>query len=792
MTMDQLRTIKASQSDQSHSEFINRIERQRLERECLYSLDLRPYAEEPCKHYSYRGRSLWLNPKAHQLFLEGLESSSGVFTVGLYESILKHFQLNPKDFHPTLDEEDRCNINDTGLIVATTAFKPDQSDNNHAIDLSYYERRVHDRLKASLLICFIWKDKTYTAESRDISQSGLQLRIRAPIEIKIDDIVHVDVTPLAENKLKDPVLDYRVVRTRRLLNDTLIGLQCIEDKAKDDLRVISDNLVEGTLSSLSEKPDPEDALLTAQALLGERFYMRSTSILPFFIFDKLKGQPPLRIIFGNQVNQRFLDVFRTSRGEIDFTTLVTPKRIKLFTRVALHDSMAETLIAVYRTSQHSSPKVVADLECKNHKHWHRLLKRYINQSLFRVFKVVARPARKPVDMRIEDALGTLTGKDNEFASTLLKEAQHLSVAGALIDVTEQIRYSWQNSINFEANSEDQPVICQNDEEPYAPPQLVPAQFIQDNRSEERYLGQIKVEVVIAGLIYHGVTQDISAHGLSVKLDEPYVAFIHHRQASISFPRLQAYSSIRLRNPEIFRNVPAEIVGRSTDAEQVLRFNISDVAKGRQFSDAFSGLLKKRQSQLCKDYSHELVAATSRLYSSIFIESTPTLPIFIYSGMQSDWSFRIGLTNAPTPLIDYFEVADGKFDFNVLATQSRLQWMMRKVTNTGASEITLYLNKVRRNNSQTFMIQSLADFEIADKVTRDRFIQQAIGGDFRCIKLIVSQTKIPPKTEINQSIKRLSQLSQGKAKHLKSEFGKLVAIGDAVDITGLMVETCSTE
>jgi hypothetical protein len=715
-----------------------------------------------------------------------------VFTVGLYESILKHFNLNLIDFHPALDGGNRCNIHDAGLMVATTAFKPDQSDNNHAIDLSYFERRVYDRFKASVLICLLWKDQTYTAETRDISQSGLQLRIRAPVEVEVDDIVYIDVTPLVEHELGNPVLTYRVVRTRRLLNDTLLGLQCIENEAIDSLRVISDNLNKGSLSALSERSDPEDALLTAQSLLGERFYMRSTSILPFFIFEKLPGQAPLRIILGNQVNQRFLDVFGNAQGSNDFSSLVTPKRIKLFTRIALRDSMADTLIAVYRSSQHTAPKIVADLDCKNYKHWRRLLQRLINQPQFRVFKVVARPARRPEDMRIEDALGPLTGKRDEFANTLLTDAQHLTIVGALVDVTEQLRHSWHKSDDMDASSVDKHVVCQNEEQPYAPPHLVPIHYIQDSRSEERYLGQIKVELVISGLIYHGVTRDISTHGLSVELEEPYVAFIHHRHATISFPRLEAYSSISLRNPEIFRNVPAEIVGRSTDGEQVLRFKISDTAKGRQFSDTFTVLLKKRQSALSEDCTNALSAATSRLYSSIFIESSSTLPIFIYSRTQSDWTFRIGLTNSPTPLIDYFEVANGKFDFSVLATQSRLHWIMRDVTKTGSSEIILYLNKVRRNNSQTFMIHSLADFEIADQSTRDRFIQQAMGGDFRCIKLIVNQAKIPPKAEIDQAVHRLEQLSHGKTERLKSEFSNLIAIGDVVDITGLIAEVYQSD
>ncbi|MES9972042.1 MAG: PilZ domain-containing protein [Candidatus Thiodiazotropha sp.] len=788
--------MKASDSEQLSTEFINRIEKQRLDGECLRSLDLRPYVTEPCKLYSYRGRGLWLNAEAHQLFLQGLNSNAGVFTIDTYESMLRHFSIdlekplqnssgNGQD--KTLDKP-----HSSTLIVASTVLKTDQTDSNLAIDLSYFERRVYDRIKTSFIIGLIWKGKTFTAETRDISQSGLQLRVRTPIDLEVNDIVRIDVTPLVNRELKNPILDYRVIRTRRLLAYTFLGLQCIEKNAKDGLSAISEYMAEGALSEFSEQTDPEDALLTAKALLAERFYMRSTSTLPFFIFENQEDQLPLRIIFGNGVNKRFLDVFENADGSYDFSSLVTPRRIKLVTRLALRDSKADTLIAVFRPRQGFTPKVIADLECKNYKHWHRLLVRYGAQPGFRIFKVVARMARRPVEMRIEDALEPLNGKDNEFLNKLLTEAKRLSIVGALIDVTDHIRTSWRSINGFNPNRSDQPAICQNEEQPFMPPQLIPIHYIQENRSEQRYLGQVKVEVIIAGLIYQGVTRDVSAHGLSIELDEPYATFIHHRQATISFPGLSAITSNRLRNKQTFRNIPAEIVGKPSEGEQVLRLKICDNAKGRQFTSEFSSLLSKRDSDLCKDYSHSLRAATSRLYSSIFIESASTLPIFIYHSDNKDWSFRIGLTNSPSPLIDYFEVADSIFDFSALTIQCRLQQLMREVTNDGSGEITLYLSKVRRKNTPTFIIRSLADFEMADIHTRNAFVENALDTDFRCIKIRVNLPNVPPKAEIDQAVDRLVQLSQGKSERLKTEFDNLIAIGDIVDVTGLITENLSLD
>lgn len=197
--------------------------------------------------------------------------------------------------------------------------------------------------------------------------------------------------------------------------------------------------------------------------------MRSTSVVPFFMFECREDGSPLRIIFGNQVNQRHLDAFRNPQGCYDFSSLVTPRRIKLLMRLALRDSKADTLIAVYRSHEHSEPQVIADLECKNHKHWRRLLKRYADQPEFRVFKVVARLDHQPVKMRIENALEPFTDKGGECVENLLDITKTLSVVGAFINVTEQITNWIKDSCCHDLNSHEDRIICCDKERPLAPP-----------------------------------------------------------------------------------------------------------------------------------------------------------------------------------------------------------------------------------------------------------------------------------------------------------------------------------
>jgi hypothetical protein len=779
---------KSMYSCDSSNKFLCRIEKQRLKDECLYPLDLRPYVAGPCKHFSYRGRSLWLDAVAHHQFLAGLNNNAGVFTVETYEAILDQCSRasgESRQLKPNRTQENTENELVT-RTSASTILESDQALNKLTIDLSYFERRVYDRFKIPLILILNWNGKQYKAETRDISKTGIQLRLNVPIDVELNDTVTINISPLLNCKLDHLKICYRVVRIRRLLKDTLLGLQCIENNAKDGLTVINDFVTAARNTAPSDHADPQDALLTAQTLLAERFYMRSTSILPFFLFERSNSTSPLKILFSNQVNQHFLDVFKNINGSYDFSSLVTPTRIKLLTRLAMRDSKAETLIAVYRTSQYGSPQVKADLECKNHKHWYRLLLTISNQSIFRIFKIVARLARHPVDMRIEDALKPLND-NNMYARQLIGDAKNLTIVGALIDVTNQFDYSTPDRERINSELLEQPVICHADEQPYAPPTLVPIHYIQENRSEDRYLGKIDVELVIAGLLYKGVTHDVSHHGLSIALNDPYAPHINHNQAIISFPKLEKAALGRFRLKGIFKNVPAQLVGGPTHGEQLLHFKICDSDKGKQFAKAFSEILEKRLSNLNIDESHALRAATSRLYSSIFIESSSTLPLFVYQKSQNDWSLKFGISTSPTPLVDYFEVADGKFDFSVFTHNNRLQHLIQQVTEYGSSEIILYLCKERCRNSPTFKIRSIIDNEIDNETIHKQYLNQQMNHNFRCIKVILNRPHIPPKEEIDQAIDRLIQLSPRKCERIKEDFTNLVAIGDIFDITGLIAD-----
>jgi hypothetical protein len=200
--------------------------------------------------------------------------------------------------------------------------------------------------------------------------------------------------------------------------------------------------------------------------------------------------------------------------------------------------------------------------------------------------------------------------------------------------------------------------------------LVPVRYILENRSEPRYLGQMRVKVHFTDKIVAVKTQDLSVHGMSVIVDDPSLEVKSGQSIAIKIPHLEARCKGMARLKGVFRMVPAEVVGvlAHKSGGKRLRIRISNGVEGRRFTKAFSEYLVQRESQLPMDKSHAMRAATSRLYSSIFIESSSTLPVFIYQKLGKDWGYSLGLVSSPSPMTNFFEVADGEFDFSAIAVR----------------------------------------------------------------------------------------------------------------------------
>lgn len=765
-------------------QFLQRVEQQRQERECFCLLDLRKLSSNFCRRYSYRGRSMWLDSEAQKKFMVGLESNHGAFTVGSYEEILNAYQ--------SIDPETQVSQPRVNWPEASHEMKKVSSGNHRKMghsavfELGYFEKRAGGRVKHITPILLLVSGKIIPAETRNISFQGLKVRAKIAIQVQAGDLIKIKLSPTVISSKKFSTASYRVVKTELLLSDTMLSLACEESESNETVDYFQQIVSSYTGKSPAiSSMDAEDDLLTSHSTLAERYYMRSSTIIPLFLFKTSSKAVPLKIVFSNRNNLQLLSAFETSTGNHDLSPLARHSFIKLLVKLARRDSQADTLLVVCRSEPGASPVTFIQSEFKESDDWYRFLSSHRDQPGFFVFKVVARHIHSPNSHRILSDLNQLTSKSTDLSAKLTQEAKNLYIAGSLVDVTEQIR-SWDLTQILSDNPVEplRQIILNKVDEPLPAPEIWPVSFVEEKRSENRFTGQIRVDINFDGNTYGAQTRDLSVHGLSVFSDEPDIPVKLGSQLQVSFPDLKKKQHLFKNRGISYKDVPYELIEVVRGDPTLLRMKQRSDEKSNKFSHAISSFIEQRRTKLPVELSHLYRSTASRFYSSHFIESPVTIPLFfIEKNTEQQLSIKVGVVQSPSYLTGFFEIADGEFDFDSLTDQHRLEKLIEKIAQDGRAEIALLLYKERIPGTNRFRIRQIEEGAVDKSTLQASFVNYSSGVDFRYLKLVASRPQSPPKAEIEQAIDRLQHVPKSKTDQLLSDFSNLVAIGDIVDITG---------
>lgn len=781
------------QPDNSHAlignAFLERLENLRLQRECFFTLDLRPLSSEFCRRYTYRGRSMWLDDDSRDYFLTSLQQNNGVFTVENHEQILRRLGDLPEAGTNTGAEkltkwqsQSAFSSEKPWTSRAASRTKDPSAVHSSAFEFGYFEKRSSARIKHTLPLLLILDDRMIPAETRDISESGLQIRTKVPLKVVKGDNVAIRVSPVtgADAAPGSEAL-YQIVRATSLLGDTILALKCIEKGTNRTVDYLQQLVAINSSNDKKNKLDLEDALLTSYSLLAERFYMRSSSAIPFFLFEVSKSEGPIRLLFSNPSNQKLLQIFELKDGQHDLSMLADHSFLKLVKTLASRDSKVDILVALHRPS----PDEPLAYRFSNLQgpgiEWLRYLADYKETPGFRVFKVVGRPVHRPVPRRVRNDLDKLSAHSTHLAERLLQESDRLIIAGALHDVTAQIQEWSLEAYRSSATAKVAVTKLQYAEVSDKMPEVIPISFVEENRREPRFVSQLVVACKGNNGKFGGRAKDISAHGLSLVCDTPPPVEAGDR-LRISFPNIKAGARLLNLSLSTYQDIPFEVIAVDVRTPTTLRLRQIDSWHGRRFVKAFQKYLDKRRDKLPLELSHLVRSSASKYYSSVFIESTATIPVFIFErpNQKPRYAIKAGIAQSPGYLASFFEVAAGEYDFQAFGECSTLTKLLLRLRHQRSVETELMLRKEKIPGTARFRLH-IVDWPMS--TTASNFVNRAAGDDFCCVKLVVCKPQMPPAPEVEQAISRLENYSETKTEELKSEFTNLVAIGDLVDITG---------
>ena len=776
--------MKQGKEPSSDDAFVQRVERQRLNQECFQDIDLRRDRGGKCKLYHYQGRILWLDSASYDIFLKGVKAHAGVYTRRIYETLLADL----KHASDQLEE----------VVIPTVAEKrekherPEQQiDSVITFELSYFEKRTDERLKHKIPLLLLINDEVIPAETRDISPSGLQVRGELTLDVHPEERIRVKIAPVAaRGKRNLPEAVYRVVRVESLPEEKRLALACEEQGSNETVDCLLDIAAAQGRNGTHQQLDSDDAVLTTQALLAERFYMHSTPIIPFFIFQGKTSPNALMIVLSNANNLSLLCQFESTPEKYDFSSLVKRNWIRELKKQIQRDNRAPIIFAVNRGPGDSSPKLRINIECANYTEWYAYVAEHRNQPGFKLMKVFVREMYRPDAAKTDFDLGPLHKEHPRHAEKLLYQMNNMSLAGALVDITEQVKDCdlsvYQPVVETSTVVEEIPGGEALDKQPIT--EIWPVRYFEEQRREPRYIGRIRLEIktAIDEQVYTGRTRDFSLHGLNVTLETPLPARLQNSTVLVSFPDIDAHSGWLDRMKAVYKDVPYQVVTIEKGDITHLRLMRLPQAQNNRFTTDFSRHIEKRRYKLRTERSHQVKAAAFRLYSSVFIENSPTIPVFISNQKDTgQFGMKVGVAHSPSPLMDFFEVADGEFDFNQFILHGRMERVLSTVRSKGRVEIFLSLYKKRVEKEARYRIQPIPE----SMLQNGEFLTSAGSMDFRFLKLDLCKTQIPNDQEYEQVRGWIGRISQSKVKQLRSEFEGLDAIGDIVDITSQYMRFC---
>ncbi len=778
-------------------QFLERMERRRLQQECQLNVDMRGKVPYECKRYNYRNRVFWMDELTYETFINGLREHDGVFTVATFEQIMSAdhtFRAMEQN------SDDRDSATPAGAVDRRAALAgpepalPYSSETNGAVGrpdvilLGYYRDRCEARLQHCSNAVLHTDGQSIPVQTIDLSPNGLRLSVKHALRLQAEQEVTISFTDLnqeLEAQLNE--VGYRILSVEAAEREYRIRMTRLGDGDPEPSAILGrfiDQQLRG--AQRKRKQDFEDERLTAYSLLAEQYYATSTPVIPFFLTMDDDETAKLEVVCHNHNALPSLEIFRTEHERYDFTGMSAAHRVAELYRLTREDGQRDPLVAVYKDNDHESARVVAEFEFENPQQWLALLSAKCNRDAFRVYKAVLRPVHRPDCRKIYEKIERLSEKSTEQAEELVCHADRHVAAGVLVDLTAQIR-AWGFGQRFFGAEVVQAALPLAEKAAMAhgpAPEVVRFGYVEQ-RHEDRYRVALAAEVTFSNQRAEGETCDISLRGLCVKLNKLPNGLGRGDLVHVNLPGLQKRAGSKVR----LRDIPCEVTRIEIEGGGV-RLALKRVidTRGAEVTVFLKDLIARNQGKLQPDLEDVITAANSRLYASMAAESAGTVPFFVLKDLESGKrEVKVALPRVPGSFAAFFEVALGEYDFSPLAEPQRLGRMLSELRAQKTADLTLYMYKSWSSETSRFELHTACDADFSGAHEKFAFVREALEHDHCFAKLVLAPVCRPKETEVHAVVEPLMSKSAHRANRLQTDFEQIAAVGEVIDITRQVME-----
>lgn len=717
---------------QQNQAFLQELERQRLNKDCLRSIDLRGKVAGECQAYQFGGRVHYLDDRAYLLVKQLMSRFDGRYTVGVFEALFKAL----KQLTPTQQSTNGPAEQGPQLLSLDKAIE-----------------RSEARIVYSTPVQLRLDDVLYHGHTIDIALNAIRVSLRRSYSLQLQDELSVSFVDFQQLDSGEPLpqIHYRVIKLEHDSHHTTAVLSRIPD----DQDTFIDRLQQWLETQTGQRQqDIDNEILNLQARLYQRLWLTQLSA-PILWLGESDSPEPLLAFHLMPPAQETLASWQGLQSD-------WLQKLPLMTLA----KGAAAIITAFDKHQSFSAPLAQTASVSKLINWHlaqtesRLL--LINACAVSIDKPAAR-----------STAATIAEIDRELSQQYLYRLGRIQRRVTVTDLTSVMQHMMPSDKVSDSQLNNLQTLRLFIDSASFTPETLDA-YIQ--RDKARYYIRTPV-IVRAGEQQWSInTLDASADGLAISLPADSGIKMNQRLL-IDFERWQTLTDkVRLSA------IPYEV--RNTLYWQgSLRLGLQRIKNNcpESLNQFFDWAIKKNQEKLNVNQDDKIKAAQSRLYSLALMPTLPSIPLFL--GFDSEGQRQIQVVGETQ--INHAARDEGLWQA-LNREQLRLAEQLKQLSSSqpGLSRSTLYAYTA---HNEQWVLTFEEDFQNA----RDKalFIQRGLAASN--FKVFATQLTAIKSQDAEQQADLMTELLQWrpqrahKVASIRQQLSHLLGLLELTDITAVI-------
>ncbi len=715
---------------QQNQAFLQELERQRLNKDCLRTIDLRGKVAGECQAYQFGGRVHYLDDRAYLLVKQLMSRFDGRYTVGVFEALFKALkQLTPNQ---------------------QSTNGPEQGPQLLSLDKAI--ERSEARIVYTTPVQLRLDDVLYHGHTIDIALNAIRISLRRSYSLQLQDELSVSFVDFQQQSGQLPAsLHYRVVKLDHGSHHTTAVLSRVSD-GQDEFANWLQQWLESQAGQRQQNVDNE--IINLQGRMYQRLWMTQLSA-PILWMGEADSPEPLLAFHLMPPARETLASWQDL--QIDW--------LQKLPLMSMAKGAAAVITAFDEKQSFSAPLAHTDAVSK-------IINWHLAQPASRLLLLKA--CAVSIDKSTaHSAAADIAEVDQEQSRQCLFRAGRIQRRVTVTDLGPAMQHIMSGNKVSATQLEDLQTRRLSIDNASLTPETLDA-FIQRNKA--RYYIRTPVTVRAGEQQWSLNTLDVSADGLAISLPADSGIKMNQRLL-IDFERWQT-----LTDKVKLSAIPYE-VRNTLYWQDTLRLGLQRIKNNcpESLNQFFDWAIKKNREKLNANEDDKIKTALSRLYSSALMPTLQSIPLFL--GFDSEGQRQIQLvgetqTNHAAREHDLWQALNTE--------QLRLADQLKQINNSqsGVISTTLYAYKAQTE-------QWILAFEEDFLTARDKalFIQRGLAASN--FKVFAGQLTAIKSQDVEQQADLMTELLQWRPQRahkvaaIRQQLSHLLGLLELTDITSVI-------